>query len=273
MRRLLGLLAILAGILGLLIAITGIIFLPPAIDGIGRHLDATLGFASNSLGAINRTLASLQGAVGEVGDSLQTVERAIANASQTLTDTAPLIADVADLSQNVAGSIAAFRDSVPTLADLSQTIDRTLRALGRFGLGTYNPEQPLDAAVRSIGDSFDDVPGQLHGLATNIGAADKNIGGISADLNGVAADLKAIGASIGAMPTLLDDLAANMTAAQRQIEDVRARVAQSVRLLKAAIIIFLLWLALSQVFPLYWGYHLLIEPRQPSSRPLPPARR
>lgn len=257
MKRLIGILAIIAAILGMTLSTVGAVLTLRAVDAVGKQVDGALALASDSLGSITQALTTLQDTVDEMMSSLLAVQDTIGHASTALKDTAPLIATTASLGASVADSIEAFQENLPTLAGLASTVDLTLRALGRFGLGAYNPDSPLDQAVSDIGSSFDGVPLQLRKLADDTVPAGANVSNIGADLGRIAASVEAIGRTVSDIPELMGNFTQNLLQIKGQVDGLRTNLARALIALKVVLIIFFVWLGLSQLFPLYWGVEMV----------------
>ncbi len=257
MKRFIGVLAIIAALLGISLSIAGAIITLRVVDTAGAQIDGALSLASNSLGSISQTLTVLESTVDEMMTSLAAVEQTVSRASSALGDVAPIVATTARLGTSVADSIESFQQNLPTLAGLAGAIDLTLRALGRFGLSSYAPDAPLDQAVADIGASFDGVPLQLRQLADDTVPAETNLGSISADLGRISASVQAIGQTVSEIPQLLGEFNQNLQAIQQQVDGLRANLARALLGLKILLIVFFVWLGLSQLLPLYWGVETL----------------
>lgn len=257
MKRLIAVFAIVAAVLGISLSVVGAIFTLRVVDAAGAQIDGALSLASDSLGSITRTLTVLEATVDELMTSLAAVEETIGHASSALNDVAPLVATTARLGTSVAESIESFQANLPTLAGLAGAIDLTLRALGRFGLGGYAPESPLDQAVTEIGASFDGVPLQLRQLADETVPAGSNLGDIGDDLGRIASSVKTISSTVSDIPQLLSDFNDNLQQIRRQVDNIRTNLARAVLAIKALLIVFFVWLGLSQLLPFWWGVETL----------------
>lgn len=257
MKRFVALLAIIAAVLGIGLSIAGAIITLRLVDAAGDQIDNTLVLASDSLGSITQTLTVFEGTVGEMMTSLAVVEQTIGHTSAALNDVTPIVTAAAQLGENVADSIESFQQNLPTLAGLAGAIDLSLRALGRFGLGNYAPEAPLDQAVNDIGASFDGVPLQLRQLADDTTPAGDNLSNISSDLSRIAASVETIGSTVGDIPQLLSDFNRNLQQMQQQVDALRVNLGRALLAIKILLVVFFVWLGLSQLLPLWWGVETL----------------
>lgn len=265
MKRFVAVLAIIAAVLGIGLSIAGAIVTLRLVAATGAQIDSALALAGDSLDSITQTVTVFEETVDEMMTSLAAVEQTVGHASSALSDVAPIVATTARLGTSVADSIESFQQNLPTLTGLAGAVDLTLRALGRFGLGSYAPEAPLDQAVNDIGASFDGVPLKLRQLADDTKPAGDNLDSIGSDLDRIAASVKNIGATVGDIPQLLSDFNRNLQQMRQRIDALRLNLARALLTTKIVLIVFFAWLGLSQFLPLWWGIETLRGNRQETS--------
>ena len=120
---------------------------------------------------------------------------------------------------------------------------------------------PFDETVISLGSSMDGLPERLESLGAELAVADENLATISEDMDTIAGDLEKINGRIAEIPTLLDDYIRLTTDLSDAIRQSRARLQTQLDLLKRGIVIFLIWLGLIQLAPLYLGLELVTGKR------------
>jgi uncharacterized phage infection (PIP) family protein YhgE len=270
-RRILGLLIICTALLGVALSIVGIVVGPGAVDRVGDQLDAGLVTAGGTLNNLEQTLELSKSIVDQVMASMNTLERTALYASQAIDETRPLIAGVGQLVRgDIADAIESAHEAVAPLVDLAGTIDEILTTLSEFkieqsilgidlsfDLGIeYDPEVSLPRAVNAIADSLAGVPEKLRALSDDIEGADENLGTISEDLALMASDIREISASLAELPPLIDSFQANVISAEIQLNEIQTDLRSSWRLIEAGVFVLFVWLGLTQVAPLLWGYEM-----------------
>jgi ABC-type transporter Mla subunit MlaD len=214
--------------------------------------------------------------IDQVVASLDTLEDALSNASKALQETRPMVKKVGEIvTGDVADSLESLQNAVDPLVSLSATIDTVLRKLSDFAveqtilgipvafdLGIeYSPEASLPDTVQAIGDSVEGLPETLRVLSQDVDNADANLGVISKDLTSISSDLGEIRNSLGELPDLVDGFSDNVESAQEQIQSVQSKMSDAIDLVKTAMVIFFVWLGLTQIAPLSWGYGLIVGHR------------
>lgn len=270
-RRILGIVIMITAVLGVAISVVGIVVGRNAMDRIGDRLDAGLTTASDTLTNLEQTLDLSQDIVDQVVASLETLEQTALDAAKAIKDTQPMITSVAGLvTVDVAGAIERVQETVAPLVDLAETIDQALTALSEFKieqsiLGVpividpgieYDPDVPLPRTVNGIADSLAGVPEKLRALSGDVETADGNLEVISQDLALISEDIGEIKTSLAELPPLIDGFQANVASAKAQIEDIQTDLRDSWQLIKTGMIIFFIWLGLTQIAPFVRGYEM-----------------
>lgn len=273
-RRILGLIIIATAILGVVISILGIVAGRRTMDRLGDELDAGLTAATETLDNLDSTLELSQAAVETAIASMDTLEQTALDASKAISDTRPLITGVSELvTGDVADALESVQQTIVPLVDLSATIDQALTALSQFKiereiLGVpitvdpgveYDPDVSLPEAVNAIADSLVGIPERLRALEGDVENADGNLGAIGQDLALIAGNVGEIKTSLAELPVLIDGFQTNVSVAKAQIEAIQTGLSSNWQLIKTGMIVFFIWLGLTQIAPLMWGYDMLTE--------------
>jgi ABC-type transporter Mla subunit MlaD len=271
-QRILGVVILLTAALGVILSVGGVVVGREVVDRVAMELDVGLTTAADTLENLDRTLQLTNDVIDQVVASLDTVEDALSNASKALQETRPMVKDVGGIvTGDVADALESVQNAIDPLVSLSATIDTVLRGLSDFAveetilgipvtidLGIeYDPEVSLPDTVQAIGDSIEGLPESLRVLSEDVENADANLGIISQDLTAISSDLGEIHNSLGELPDLVDGFSGNVDSAQEQIQSVQSRLNDAIQLVKTATIVFFVWLGLTQIAPLSWGYELI----------------
>jgi ABC-type transporter Mla subunit MlaD len=275
-RRILGVVIALTAALGVILSVGGVVVGRDVVDRVAVELDTGLTTATDTVDNLDRTVRLTSDVIDQVVASLDTVEDALSNASKALQETRPMVKDVGGIvTGDVADALESVQNTVDPLVSLSTTIDTVLRGLSDFAveetilgipvtfdLGIeYDPEVSLPDTVQAIGDSIEGLPESLRVLSEDVENADANLGTISQDLTAISSDLGEIRNSMGELPDLVDGFSENVDSAQEQIQSVQSRLSDAIQLVKTATVIFFVWLGLTQIAPLSWGYELIVGHR------------
>lgn len=278
MRRLLGIVMLVIGLAGVVLSIAGANAGRRLIADMGVTLDSNLQLTVQSLETINNTLVLTRGTIRQLGESLETMEATANNVGASLSDTQPMLRQIAVITSNdVAAGLETFESSLPDLIEVADTIDETLTALSRFRIDrtilgiplrydlgiNYDPEVPFSQSVEEIGASIDGLPEQLRELEGYFEVADDNLGAISANMTEIAGDLAAVNDSVDDLGPLLDEFMVTTTEFGDSTRQMRATYRQQLQTFQTIWTVVMVWLALTQVAPLYLGYELVTGRRVP----------
>jgi len=271
-RRLLGLVIIITALLGVGLSVAGIVLGHEALDRVGDRLDAGLDATSSTLDNLEQTLELSKDIVDQVVASMVTLEQAALDASKAIDDTRPMITDVSGLvTGDVADGLESVQETLAPVVDVAETVDDALRALSQFKieqeiLGVpikidpgieYDPDVSLPRAVNGISDSLEGIPEKLRAMSGGVKAADENLEVIGEDLVLISGDIGEIRSSLAELPELIDGFQEDVINARAQVQDIQADLKDSWQLIKTGLIVFFVWLGLTQIAPLIWGVEML----------------
>ena len=276
-KRFIGFIIILVGVGGILLAVAGAIYLPQAIDNIATNLDETLLLTSASLDNVGDTLLLAKTTIEDVSTSLDTVEMTLDNLGQTLNNTTPLLDQITAVTSNeVPESIEALQIAIPDMAQVAAIIDDTLSTLNRFridesflgidinyNLGIdYNPDVPFDETVLSLGEGLEGLPGSLRSLQVYMNVTKSNLEEVSSGLFQIADDLGAVNGRISEIDPLLNEYLRIVTQTNDNTRALRTEIGSQLETISSVAKVVMIWLALSQLAPIYLGWELLAGKRK-----------
>lgn len=284
LRRILGAVIILVGLAGLGFAVYGTIWLQDAADQVERDLVATLDGGLSGLEVISDTLVVIVQAVDDTGTVLDAAAAGSQTAADTIDAMRPAVRELSDVvAYDLPADIRRIQGAMPAVEQASGAIDKTLRTLADFqwkttipiinyplelGLGIeYDPPIPLDESVADLSVALEQLPGKLAGVEASLFATDEGLGDTSESVGAIGASLATVQADLDATSAVLseyNDLVAGATDRVRSVRrDLRGRI-DGVRLTLSGVLV---WLALSQLAPLYIGGTLLITRTPARSQP------
>lgn len=277
-RRILGLIILLIGVSGVVIAVGGLRMSHQLLDSVGTQVDSGLQLTSESLDNVSATLLLAKNTVADVNVSMNTIQTTTLDLAQTLEETRPLIEQSTLVAtEQVPESIEAVQEAIPALTDVAGTIDSTLATLSRFRIDreilgfqfnydlgiNYDPEVPFDDAVVGIGDSLQGLPESLRALAVYLEVANDNLQTISDDIYLLSEDLQRLNANITELDPILDEYIRLVTELNDTLRGLRQQISEQIEIARNVATIAFIWLGLSQLVPLYFGYELLSGKRDP----------
>lgn len=278
MRRVLGLIMLVIGLVGVVLSIAGARSGRRLVADMGAALDSNLQLTVQSLETINESLMLTKATVRQLGDSLDTMEVTAGNVATSLEETQPLLQQISRITSNdMAEGLETFQARLPELVEVADTIDQTLTTLSRFRIDRtilgiplrydlgidYDPEVPFAQSVEEIGTSIEDLPDQLRALKLYFDVTDDNLGEISGNMSEIAGDLAVVNGSVGDLEPLLDEFMVTVTEFGDSTRQMRVTFQQQLATFRTVWTVVMVWLALTQIAPLYLGYELLAGRREP----------
>ncbi|WP_374689197.1 hypothetical protein [Promineifilum sp.] len=290
-RRILGLIMLLTGLTILALSLAGAYYVGDRLSALSVGLKSSLDLAGQSLDTARATLGVVESTVGDLGGSLDTAVQATGNASRTLSDSRPLIDNVAAVTtQEVPEAVEGIQAALPNMIEVAGVIDNTLVTLSSFGIDRtiplpfgasiplqfdlgidYNPSAPFDDTLRGFQGSLDGLPESLRGLEEDLRLTNDNLASLATDLQATSDNLTAINTRVGEIAPLLAQYTALIDQLDGTIAQVEGNLDRQIDLLRIGVPALLIFLALTQLAPLYLGWELLTGRREPGRYVLAPA--
>lgn len=271
-RRILGLLMLLIGIGGIGIAIVGAQMGHQLVDRVGTNFEQTLTLTSDSLDTVSETLVLAKSSIADINTVVTTTGTTANNLATTVEDTRPLLEQISTVATDqVPDSLETVQDAFPSLEQVAGVIDRTLVTLNSFRIDEeifgfniqydlgidYEPEIPFDQSVQALGQGLEGIPESLRAMEAYITVTNDNLETVSQDIRTLADDLQTVNGRINEFDPILDEYLVLVTDINDSTRQMRAQIEDESARLKNGITLAMVWLALTQIAPLYLGWELL----------------
>lgn len=275
-KRILGGLMLVSGLVGIGIAVAAAVLLPRLLDNVVAQLDNNLQLTTGSLETVADSLLLAQETLGDVDTTLVTVEDNLDALGQAVKDSGPLLDQItAVTSEDLPQSIETVQASIPDVAQVAAAVDDTLTTLNSFridqtilgfdinyDLGVdYDPTQPFDETILDLGESLDGLPASLRSLRVYIGVTRNNLNTISQGMFTMADDVAVLNGRLDEVDPLLTEYLQIITETTDRSRALRTQLNTELATMKRLVWIGMVWLALSQLAPLYLGWELLTNRR------------
>ncbi|MBK6325767.1 MAG: hypothetical protein IPF56_07460 [Chloroflexi bacterium] len=275
-RRMLGIILLLIGLSGIALGIVGARVSRDMLQTLSNGTKAGLDLAIDSLQTVSDSLTLARQTIADVHTSLETVQTTATDVAVSLEASQPMVADVAAIAgQDLPRSVETIQAAIPNAAQAAEAIDSTLTTLNRFKIDTtilgfpiqydlgidYNPDVPFGESVLAIGRSLDDMPIRLRNLQTALEDTAVNLQTISEDMRSLSTDLDGINGRLLDFDPLITDYIRIVTETDDNLRLIRGQIDQQVSSAQFVITLGMVWLAVSQLVPLYLGLDLLTDGR------------
>jgi methyl-accepting chemotaxis protein len=258
-RRSAGRLLIAIGVLGMLAGLGGIVLGQLLVSSVDDALSRSLVLTGESVDALEEALRVSEETVQLVEGGLLSAEATTHGLTTTIGDGATLLRTTADLTeQRLAGSLAAFEQSLPGLIDVASVIDRTLRTLAGLPFGpSYNPPEPFDVSLRELQASLVGVPEDLERQAVLLRQTGDSLDQVGDGAGEIAEDLREIREGLGEALEVLRGSTVAAESARTLVADTQADLDTRLTLARVLIVLFGIATIAGQLVPLGLGWILL----------------
>ncbi len=260
-RRIFGLLLIIAAIGGLIISIAGIYYLWRLEPSMVSGMQNTVTLLADTLEATSQGLVvtkdALKNSVGMIGNMQTTLE----TTAKTIESTDPMINDIAELmDKQLPDTIRATQQSLNTAQESAAVIDSVLGTLSSIpllgsGIG-YSPDVPLATALGDVSKSLEGLPESFAGMEENLRNTQSNVQTFQADLTVVAESVGQIEASVAQYEQVVNAYQESLGQVQSQMAQLSTNAPTYVHTLVVAITAFLVWMILAQIGLFTQGYEM-----------------
>lgn len=273
LRRILGILVMIAGILGLLIALVGLVGLwmvkPAVVESITTTVDTLEGSITTSQQAMTVT----QEALGATVTSLDALSVMLASTASSLADTGPMLENVNILlGESLPGILESTNDSLLSAQQAAVVLDSTIQSLEAFqfllsGVPllssfveqpelVYDPEQSMAESLGAVVDSLEGMPQMLQEMAADMDKADDNLETIQSSLIIMSDNVVLISGSLEEYEVMITQSQTSMGNLEPILTGIQDNLTPIVDGIAIGLTAFLLWLLAIQVVVLSQGWEL-----------------
>lgn len=261
MRRITGILLIVASVLGLVLALVGLVGIwsarNRAVDTIQTQVALTvsvLDTTAQGLDVADTALQTTQATVGTLNSTVQTLAKSI-------TDTVPLMDSLTTvLGKDFPRTIETTQKSLDSAQASAEIIDNVLRlvtSIPFFPGDPYNPDVPLSVALGDVSRSLDSMPDSFRDMESNLVKTNANLALMQSDIEKVAADVSQVQSNLEQARRIISQYKDAALQLQSRLQKLQEMIPAVVNTTLIVITLFLLWLAIAQLGLLTQGLDLL----------------
>jgi len=272
-RRILGVLVMIAGVLGLVLSLAGLVSVWVVRPTIARAADSTLVTLNNSITTSQQAMEITGQALGATVDSVDALSEMLGTTAQSVEDTAPMLEQIKDImGQTLPATLVSTSESLTTAGQAADVLDGAIKSLDTFRtvlsaaplIGSFveQPAQPYNPE-RSLSDSLGDVASNLEGLpdtfiemAANLETADDNLSSIQSNLVTMSDSVGLISSSLREYQSMIGQSQASMESLRSMITNVQNNLSTILNGIAIVLDLFFLWLLAAQVVILSQGWEL-----------------
>jgi len=272
LRRVLGILVMIAGILGLVLSIAGLV-------GIWMVKPTIAGYTDSTILTLNTSISTSQSAMQITGQTLDAavtsvdaLSEMLANTAVSVEDTQPVITQLNQvIGETLPVTLQSATDSLVTASQAAGVLDGAIQSLQTFQallsatplLGAliqpsqpYNPDVPLSESLTQLAGTLEDLPATFTQMSEDLDRADDNLVSIQTNLNTMSESVGLISESIGEYETIITQSQTSMEGVNTILTDFQTNLNKYLDGIAIVFTLFFLWLLAAQVVILSQGWEL-----------------
>lgn len=291
-RRLLGVIILIVSLIAIAILLGGAYYSGQVVDSVAKSATNMLVLTIETLDTVALTLDQTRATIVEANNSIETAVSLTGNISTTISNTQPVFDSMTSVvSQDIPSNIEAIQNALPNVAGVAGVVDSAMTTLSNFGINQtipipfnpitlefdlgieYEPEEPFDETILSLGDSLEGMPQELRSLQGDLEILSSDLGRISSDIQASSEDLERVNTQVAEFVPIIDqylDLLDRITAS---LVRSQAQILAQLGTVKTGLVAAFLFLSLTQIAPLFLGWELITGQRggqkQEESAPAP----
>ena len=273
LRRVLGVLVMLAGLLGLVLSLAGVVVVWVAKPVVTDYARSTIDTLNASVATSQSVMEVTGQALGATIDSVDALSDMLTTTAATVEDTKPVFDKIDTvMSTTLPSTLQAATDSLYTAQEAARVLESTIQSLDsfRFLLSAtplvadlmpppeqpYNPEKPMADTLGELATNLQDLPGTFVEMSADLSTTDDKLAAVQENLVTMSDSVGLISSSLGEYKTMvaqsrssMDNLASILTGVQNNLPTI---------LNVAAIVLslFFAWLLAAQIVILSQGWEL-----------------
>lgn len=273
LRRVLGILVMIAGILGLVLSLAGLVGVWLLKPNVANFIETTLVTLKSSVTTSQSAMDITDQALGATVDSLDALSVMLGATASSVENTQPVLDQVNTfMGDKLPTTIESAIGSLEAAQQGAQVLDSAIKSLDSFrsvmsGVPllsafvdtpeeSYNPDVPLADSLGNLASSLEDLPDLFSDMSQNLAKADDNLTTIQDSLDTMSDSVSLISSSLGGY----QDMVVNSKSSMDNLDLMLVTLQNNLKAILdgAAIVLTLLflWLLAAQVVVLTQGWEL-----------------
>ena len=273
LRRILGILVMIAGVLGLALSIAG-------LAGVWMVKPTVVASATSTIDTLNRSVSSSQEAMGVTREALDATVNSLDalvlmldSTAASVDDTVPVLEQMNVLmGENLPAILQSASDSLASAQQAAVVMDSTVRSLEAFQIAmsgvplisgfvevpteAYDPEIPMSESLGEVAENLESMPPMFVQMAADMDRADDNLETVQSGLGTMSENVALISGSIGEYERMVAQSQASMADLQPVLASIQNSLTPVVDGAALGLTLFFLWLLAIQVVVFSQGWEL-----------------
>jgi len=272
-RRLLGILVMIAGVIGLILSLAGLVsiwvFKPQLNTSLGTTIDtldksistskSVMDITSDALGATVKSVDALSLMLGTTATTVEDTKPVFTQINSVMGDTLPQTMEDATSSLIAAQEAAQVLEASMKSLENFQMVASTMPLFGSlvvFPEKTVSPEKPLAETLGDLAKNLEQLPQTFNDMSTNLDKADDNLDSIKTNLSTMSTSVSLISTSLAEYQSMLGESKSSMDNLQLMLTGTKNNLPTVLNIASTILTLFFLWLLAVQVVILSQGLEL-----------------
>jgi hypothetical protein len=272
-RRILGILVMIAGVLGLVLSLAGLSAVWVMKPRVAAIADTTLVALNSNVTTSLKAMEITNQALGATIDSVDALSVMLDATAGSIEDTQPLIDKANTLMSDQLP--AAMKSAISSLEAAQQgavVMESTIKSLESFQavmsgvpllsafvqqpVQAYDPEVPLADSLGELATSLEDLPDMFVGMSDDLANADDNLATIKASLSTMSKSVGLISGSLSGYQTMVTQSRSSMDSLGSMLSNFQTNLPSILGWAATLLSLFFFWLLAAQVVIFSQGWEL-----------------
>lgn len=273
LRRILGILVMVAGILGIVISVAGLAGLWMVKPDVVSSATTTIDTLHNSVTTSQEAMGVTGEALGATVNSLDALVLMLETTATSVEESMPVMDQVNLLmGENLPAILQSASESLDSAQQAAVVMDSTVRSLENFQMAmgavplisgfieaptqTYNPEQSMAESLGEVADNLASLPPMFVQISEDMDKADDNLAAVQSSLSTMSANVSVISDSIAEYEQMVGQSQTSMGELQPILTNLQTNLTPIADGIALGLTLFFLWLLAIQVVVLTQGWEL-----------------
>ncbi len=273
MRRILGVLVMIAGILGLVLSLAGLVIVWVAKPTVAVYANTTIDTLNESVITSQSVMEITGQALGATIDSVDALSTMLSTTAATVEDTKPVLDEIDIITAvTLPSTLEATTDSLYTAQEAAQVLESTIQSLDAFRFllsaaplvgdfveqpgESYNPEKPLADSLGELASNLEGLPDTFVEMSVNLSAIDDNLETIQGNLITMSDSVGLISSSLSEYERMIIQSKSSMDDLTSILTDIQNNLPTILNGVVIVLSLFFIWLLAAQVVILSQGWEL-----------------
>lgn len=273
MRRILGVLVMIAGILGLVLSLAGLVIVWVAKPTVAVYANTTIDTLNESVITSQSVMEITGQALGATIDSVDALSTMLSTTAATVEDTKPVLDEIDIITAvTLPSTLEATTDSLYTAQEAAQVLESTIQSLDAFRFllsaaplvgdfveqpgESYNPEKPLADSLGELASNLEGLPDTFVEMSVNLSAIDDSLETIQGNLITMSDSVGLISSSLSEYERMIIQSKSSMDDLTSILTDIQNNLPTILNGVVIVLSLFFIWLLAAQVVILSQGWEL-----------------